>query len=247
MKHYIVACLLFLTVSLFASEYNARVLITKVTQKSYISDVQRRVSSLGYRVYMQKRDGGYYLYSQPLYSKGEAYTALTKLQRVFPYAKIVVQKGHEKNFFLQASLADTLLSTSDGIKNSFGFELTAGYSGQSYRAELSYMATSSDYRDYSNVTLSLLYPFLKLQSFEMQGGGVIGYGSLKLNNYTYSSPASSLIYGGELVQVYRITSHFACTLTYKVLKSDFTIKREAEDDFTTTLTHSFMGGVRYSF
>jgi hypothetical protein len=109
------------------------------------------------------------------------------------------------------------------------------------------MATSSDYRDYSNVTLSLLYPFVKLQSFEMQGGGVIGYGSLKLNNYTYSSPASSLIYGGELVQVYRITSHFACTLTYKVLKSDFTIKREAEDDFTTTLTHSFMGGVRYSF
>jgi hypothetical protein len=114
-------------------------------------------------------------------------------------------------------------------------------------SELSYMGTSSQSIEQQNVTFSLLYPLFQEDDFTTLVGGVVGYGSFELKNYTYSTPSSSALYGIQVTQLYSITSNFSMVLNYKALWNHYSISIEGGEDYTTTLSNNFTGGIRYSF
>jgi len=245
-----------LSLTLQANQSSSYILITKTSKESNLKNIKNSLDKIRVKMYVQKADSFYFVYSKKYTNQQKAENELQNIQVKFPYAKIVLQeKDYEEKFFLSLSIGAVDLSGSTNNQTAatidnrgLSYNLEAGYF---YTKEIfittAFLSSSTDDININNLYMSLNYKFDINQNIDLYMGLLGGVSSLKLTNYAQSSASSSLLYGLQVGAKYKIYKNFSLFSQFQSIFLTHRINFTTDEKIDFNMLNALQAGVLYSF
>ena len=246
-----------LLLPLAASQDYEQLIITKTSSKSSLKSIKQKLDALHVKMFVQKSDNYYKVYSQKFKDKESANQALNKVQSVFPYARVILHDNEEEiqsknDFFVGLALGYHKLTTNSGASTSgMSYTLEAGYNySRQINSTLGYLNTSTSDADINNIYTALNYNFDVSEDFDIYVGALVGYSTLKLKNFTSSSASSAVLLGIQTGLMYNLSDSVGFYTAYQGLslghKVDVT-QGATTSSVDVSFLHNLQIGVQYKF
>ena len=268
--------LLLITLFLFnlnASESFEQIIITKTSHKSNLGAIKRKLDSINVKMFVQKVDSYYLVYSQRYSDASEANKSLQKINHYFPYARFVEKEAkhedqqetvtketsssrNENNFFiaLGVSLSNLSATTSDAnasklSHSGISYALEAGYMfNERIFATIGYMNSSTSDIDVNNIYAGVNYKMNFTNDLSMYVGFIGGFSTLELTGYPTSTSSSSALLDGQLGVMYEVTDYMSVYSVYKGLLMSHSVELiDAGSSVEFSFLHNLQTGVRFKF
>ena len=270
--------LILITLFLFnlnASESFEQIIITKTSQKSNLGAIKKKLDSINVKMFVQKVDSYYLVYSPRYDDMAQANKSLKKINYYFPYARLIERdvKNEEKkeketteevtststnenNFFiaLGASLSNISGTTADTnasalTSNGTSYAVEAGYKfNENIFATLGYIDSSTSDINVNNMYASVNYNMSVTNDLSMYVGFIGGFSTLELTGYPTSTSSSSALLGGQLGVMYEVTDYMSVYSVYKGLLMSHSVELiDAGSSVEFSFLHNLQTGVRFKF
>lgn len=246
-----------LLLPLSANQDYEQIIITKTSSKSSLGSIKQKLNALNIKMFVQKSDNYYKVYSQKFSDKKSANQALNKLRDSFPYARLLLHDNVEKkndinDFFIGFALGFHKLTTNNSSSSSgLSYALEAGYNYTRHiNSTLAYLNTSTSDVDINNIYTSLNYNFDVSEDFDIYMGGLVGYSTLKLKNFTSSSASSAILLGIQTGVMYNFSDSIGFYTAYQGLSLGHKVDVTAgatTSSVDVSFLHNIQIGVQYRF
>jgi hypothetical protein len=241
---------------LFLSSAQAyeQLIITKTSNERNLNAINNQLKSINIKMYVQKKENYFLIYSQKFADKQSAKNALASVKRYFPYARVVAspksssdkqkKEKSSRNIFVSLGLGNASSSSTDGSTSGMSYMLEGGYYFTSnIFAKITYLNSATTDIDMQSFYGSLGYNYNFLEDFGLYGGVLFGYGTLALSGDIKTSDSSSFIYGGEIGLSYDVLEYLSLYAAAEYMAFEHIIT-----DYTTfDSTLNMQVGVSYKF
>jgi len=251
----ILIALLFLPLA--ANQEFEQLIITKTSNKSNLSSIKHKLDRLQIKMFVQKSNRYYIVYSQKFKSKKSAQYALKSVRETFPYARLLLhdnsdKKNNSNNFFIALALGTHKITTNDsGSTSGVSYTLEAGYNYTRHiNSTLAYMNSSTSDADINNIYTALNYNFDISKDFDIYAGALVGYSTLKLKNFTSSSASSAILLGIQTGVMYNLNDNFGVYTAYQGLSLGHKVEvtqGSVTSSVDVSFLHNIQVGVEYRF
>jgi len=256
----------------FASEKIYQILITKTSKKQNLSKINTKLKAYNVKMYMQKSQKYYLIYSNKYSNITLAKKSLQDIKKEFPSAFIVSKsinkedkktktttkikiKSNPKNndFFiaLGAGVHNTKIDTTSNQESDkdTSYTIEAGYYlNENIFASLAYLSTPLEGVDIQNIYTSLNYQFNMSKNFGLYTGVLAGYSTLELTGYDSSTASNSMLIGGQIGLVYTLFEHLSLYSSYQGISFEHIIDIKDDDSkITFDFIHNVQAGVQLRF
>jgi hypothetical protein len=234
-----------MSIEVFGVESVSQILVTKTTNKNYLSSINTKLQAMHLKMFIKKVDREYFIYTDK-YSAKSINIVLKKVRREFPSAFIVssYKESNTKSFFISLGGGYGEIQGS-GVS----YSLDAGYYfNESFLVALSYNNIETDDLVVNNYYLSTKYNYNFLGSSSLFLGVEAGYSTLELQNYDNSSASSSTLVGFVAGYGYAIGESISLEFSYQKKYFDHnvllgeglsTLKFDGVDTIELALKYSF--------
>lgn len=257
MRIFIFIILLLLPLS--ASEGYGRIIITKTSSQNSLKFIKQKLDATHTKMFISKSGNYYKVYSQIFQDKESATNALERVKEFFPYARIIpythtTNTENANDFFVALAFGEHKLTGDHTIEtDGRSYTLEVGYNyTQHINATLAYLNTPTKDAELHNIYTALNYNFDIDEDFYIYTGGLIGYSTFKLENFTESSASSAILLGIQTGLIYNFNHHIGFYTAYQGLSLGH--KVDIVDTTGTTsntieinFLHNLQIGIRYSF
>lgn len=210
-----------LLLPLVASQDYGRLIITKTSHRTTLQVIKQKLNYVHVRMFIQKSDNYYKIYSQKFQDRESATQALERVKRFFPYARLIsyANKEEKDDFFVNIALGGhKLIRDSTIATRGVSYTLEVGYNYTKHiNATLAYLTTPTKDANIHNIYTALNYNFNLSKDFYIYTGGLIGYSTLKLKNFASSSASRAILLGVQTALMYNFNNHIGFYTAYQGL------------------------------
>lgn len=248
-----------------------RIIITKTAYERNLDAINAKLHSIHVKMYVQKTDRFYFIYTKEYANKEMAEEKLQEIQRLFPYAKIIVPpkvaKEEEQKKKLSVEQQESrkwIVGIGMGINSISGnvggntthsngdmsYRVKAGYFFKEYLlATLSYSSVSGDKKTITDSYLATNYYYRVMQNSNLFIGALLGYSRLSMD-LPHATPSQSTLYGFQAGISYDMFGYIPLSLTWQSLFLDHTITLTSATkkiEMHTTSQNIIELGIAYKF
>ncbi len=247
---------LFLTHPLNASQEYGKLIITKTTHERNLNIINDNLSRVGIKMYIQKKENYFVVYSQKFSTKESAERALMRVKKIFPYAEILVRSKsrqeksskEEKNIFISIAGGNASSSGSADTNSGMSYMLEGGYYfNKNIFTSFAYLNSSTPEIDMQSIYFSLNYKYNFTKKFGVYSGVLAGYGTLALTGEVQSSNSVSLIFGGQIGISYDILEYLSLYSAVQYMALDHIIEYSVTQSISFNSTLNAQLGVSFKF
>lgn len=261
----------------FSQEQFERILITKTVKKSNLKKINNSLTKIGVKMYVQRLQNGYFVYTRKYSDTQYARKTLNKIKAKFPNAKIIsittpkedtedaevevftsisnYFQQNNKNIFISLSLGygNINVSTNDliasKISNSgMSYALEGGYNFyDNLSISLAYLNSSTDGISMFDIYTAINYKYPVEGDFSIGAGLVLGYSSLEIDDYPSSTPSTNMLFGYNLAIYYELTNNFDLFTKYNGFFKNHVININDTSKIEFDYTNNFLIGIEYKF
>jgi len=215
-----------------------RIIVTKTAYKSNLDPIHSKLHSIGVKMYVNKKDGFYFIYTKEYETREMAESKLQEIHRFFPAAKIVLEAKEEqredvrvqekRNWIVGLGLGINSISGKSGGRTvhsngDMSYTFKAGYFiREDFLATLSYSSVSSNDTTITNSYFAANYYNALTQSSDIYAGVLLGYSELSID-LPKATPSTSILYGLQAGISYNMLGYIPLSLTWRSIFLDHSI------------------------
>ncbi|SFV63011.1 hypothetical protein MNB_SM-5-788 [hydrothermal vent metagenome] len=248
-----------------------RIIITKTAYERNLDVINAKLHSIHVKMYVKKKGRFYFIYTKEYANKEIAEEKLQEIQRLFPYAKIILplkvtkeekpkktvsrEQKESRKWIVGFGVGSNSISGDVGGRKThsngdMSYRVKAGYFFKEYLlATLSYSSVSADKQTIADSYFTMDYYYNMTQNSNLFVGALLGYSQLSVD-LPHATPSQSTLYGFEAGVSYDIFGYIPLSLTWQSLFLDHTItitSATQKIDMHTTSQNIIELGIAYKF
>lgn len=244
-----------MTLSLYAVEAYEQIIITKTLSKSNLKNIKHKLDSLHIKMFVQKHNSNYLIYSQRYANHQNANLALQSIKKYFKYAKILKydeksisqdKRDNNKKYFVNFAIGEYSL-TGGSSSSALNYTLESGYIyNKDIFLSLAYSNNSAGDISVNNIYSSVNYRYKEVfrKNMDLYVGGLLGYSTLKKSGF---SGSSSILFGLQLGAIYKLYDYLDFYTAYQGMYVDHIIEINPTKNLKVGFIHNLQIGVTYKF